>query len=468
MAETTPELQQALRALPGVDTVLEALDTRIADWNLAPRLVTAKVRAYIEAERQRILARYPSQKSSDEIIQSIADALSVVASQRLRGVINGTGVILHTNLGRSPLSAEAVKRVVGAAGTYSNLEFDLALGKRGSRGSYLEASLACVCGAEAATIVNNCAAGLILVLQELLSPEKCEVIVSRGELVEIGGGFRIPEILETRGAKLREIGTTNRTRAADYIRAIGPESALIMKVHQSNFYQEGFIEEASLEELVSLGKEHEIPVVFDLGSGALFATETQASIPHEPTVNEAIATGADLVCFSGDKLLGGPQAGVIVGKQEMIARLKRNPMFRALRCDKMVIAAMQETVEAYLSEPENPQLAHSEFMRTPIEQLEERAQRITNEVDASQITLGAGASRCGGGTMPKAEIPSITIDIKPKSLSLEAAAEKLRLGRHAVIGYVINDVLKIDLRTVFSYQDSNIVEALNDLIKADA
>lgn len=462
------EYEQALRRLPAVDRVLQALADHPATGLLPRSLVTTMVRRELDQRRTDIRAGLASDDGPSEIITGLERRIDTLSRQRLRGVINGTGVVLHTNLGRSPLSEAAVQRVVEVAGGYSNLEFDLAAGERGRRGAFLEAALAEVCGAEAATVVNNCAAALILILRHLARPPHAEVIISRGELIEIGGGFRIPEILETSGARLREVGTTNRTRPSDFKAAIGAETGLLMKVHRSNFYQEGFVEEPSLADLVGLGQEHEIPVVFDLGSGAVDNTEEYAALPHEPTVAEALAEGADLVCVSGDKLLGGPQAGIIAGRSELIADLKRNPLFRALRCDKMVFAALQETILAYLKNPAAPAVPPAELLAIPSSALEARAAVMVEKLDSDQVRVGTGTSRCGGGTMPKAAVPSVTLEIKPAHLSVDQAARHLRLGESPVVAFVSEGILKIDLRTVLPRQDAMLIGALQDLLRVDA
>ncbi|MEM9159732.1 MAG: L-seryl-tRNA(Sec) selenium transferase, partial [Verrucomicrobiota bacterium] len=379
-------------------------------------------------------------------------------------VINGTGVLIHTNLGRSPLGAKAVEKVAEIAGGYSNLEFDLNTGERGRRGAFLERCLALQCGAEAATAVNNCAAALVLMLRELAPASRPEVVISRGELIEIGGGFRIPEILESSGACLKEVGTTNRTKIEDFAKAIGSATGILMKVHRSNFYQEGFVEEPSLEDLVSLGREHRIPVVLDLGSGALVSTEELAAIPHEEMITEALRAGVDLVCISGDKLLGGPQAGVIAGREDLIRRLKKNPLFRALRCDKMIFAALEESVMTYLEASEKPDLRLLKMLGESCDALKERAVAIVEQLATLKVECGEGVSRCGGGTMPKAEIPSITLDIRLKSIGLSVAAKQLRMRKTPVVAYVSDDCLKIDLRTVSPEQDGEVVEALKDLL----
>lgn len=455
---------EALRNLPAVERILQEIDRGSRGNALARPLVTSIVREAIALRRERILSGGGQTESFEEILDSISSELVNLERSRLRGVINGTGVLLHTNLGRSPLGRAALDSVVEVAGGYSNLEFDLSEGERGKRGAFLERCLALSCGGEAATVVNNCAAALILILRHLASPNHPEVLISRGELIEIGGGFRIPEIMESSGASLHEVGTTNRTKISDYEKAIGPETGMLLKVHRSNFYQEGFVEEPKLEELVALGREREMPVVLDLGSGALVNTETVADIPHEMTIVEALKAGVDLVCISGDKLLGGPQAGIIAGKREYVNALKRNPLFRALRCDKMVFAALEESAVAYLETPENPSVVLLDLLRENLDTLRSRAEVIVSEFDESAVRIGEGKSRCGGGTMPKAEIPSIAIELKPKGLGPAEAARRLRTGAIAVVPYIAGDVLKIDLRTVLPTQDKDLGKALAELL----
>src|SRR4029077_2537769 len=268
-------------------------------------------------------------------------------ASRLQSVINGTGIVIHTNFGRAPLSSEAMHALSEIGAAYSNLEYDLAKGERGERGFYVESALALLCEAEGATVVNNCAAALLLIVQHFTRkagrprPQLArrgevalEVVISRGELVQIGGGFRISEILEASGAKLREVGATNKTTLEDYARAVGPETAMILKVHRSNFFMSGFVESPSSNQISALAKKHRIPFVEDLGSGAMIATESLGITEHEPTPGDVLKAGADLVCFSGDKLFGGPQAGIIAGRKRFVTALKREPLFRALRCDK--------------------------------------------------------------------------------------------------------------------------------------
>jgi L-seryl-tRNA(Ser) seleniumtransferase len=329
----------SLRAIPAVEKVLQSLGPA----ELPRPAVVAVVR--------RVLATLRSEKvipDFDAVLARIRGALDDLRRSKIQPVINGTGIIVHTNLGRSPLGPAVVATLASIAANYNNLEYDLTGGERGSRAAYLEHNLALLCGAEAATVVNNCAAALILILRHFAGGERNEVILSRGELVQIGGGFRIPDILEASGARLREIGTTNKTALADYAKAIGSRTALILKVHRSNFFMSGFVESPSTEDIAALARKRRIPFVEDLGSGAMVATEKLAAIEHEPTPAEVLKRGVDLVCCSGDKLLGGPQAGLIAGRAKFVAALKREPFFRALRCDKLILAALQTTVDNYL------------------------------------------------------------------------------------------------------------------------
>ncbi len=427
----------AQRSIPSVEKLLQAL----GDSALPRPVVLALIR--------RQLADLRAEKRSvefDLLLQEIRAALDDLRLTRIQPVINGTGIIIHTNLGRAPLGPAAVESLRAVASGYSNLEFDLASGSRGARAHYLEHSLALVSGAEAATVVNNCAAALVLILRHF-TRKKPEVIISRGELIQIGGGFRIPEIMEASGARLREVGTTNRTVLDDYAQAIGPETAMILKVHRSNFFMTGFVESAGTAELGRLARAKKVPFVEDLGSGALIATD-----PPEPTPAEMLKRGADLVCFSADKLMGGPQAGIIAGKARLVAALKREPFFRALRCDKLVLSALQATVEAYLSGAEKTLPVH-EMIALTNEQLTARAESIAAAA-GPHVAIGRGQSQIGGGTMPQVTIPSVTLEL-PESWST-----RLRRRTPAIVGYIERGKLKLDLRTIFPTQDEEIVRAL--------
>lgn len=447
-----------LRAIPSVEKVLQALGS----LDLPRPAATAVVRRELAALRAEPTAAVPAFDAIVARARAAADRLRI---SRLQPVINATGIPLHTNLGRAPLPPTAVAALTALAANYNTLEYDLATGERGSRAAYLEHNLALAVGAEAATVVNNCAAALVLMLRHFTRRAKKEVVISRGELVQIGGGFRIPDILEASGARLREVGTTNQTIAADYAAALGPGTALILTVHRGNFYQEGFTGSPDPAELAALARRRRVPLAEDLGSGALVATERWAAIGHERTPAEALRSGVDLVCFSGDKLLGGPQAGIIAGKARLVAALKREPFFRALRCDKLVLGALEATVDLYLSgrEQEIPVLA---MLRINSDDLRARAETILAALAGLPLSakLGETVARVGGGAMPRAKLPSITVDLYPTAdLPLGLIAARLRSGAPPVVGYIAGDRFRLDLRTVFPPQDETLLAGIRAL-----
>ncbi len=442
-----------LRAIPAVEKVLQALQ----DTGLPRPVVVAIVRRELAALRKgRHVPEF------DAVLAALRMKLVAFRHSRLQPLINGTGILVHTNLGRSPLGAAVEETLRSLAANYNNLEYDLGGGERGGRAGYVEYNLALLCGAEAATVVNNCAAALVLVLRHFAVPPKREVVISRGELVQIGGGFRVPEILEASGATLREVGTTNKTSAADYSKAIRKETALILKVHRSNFFMGGFVESPSTEELAALARKKRVPFVEDLGSGAMVATESLAALEHEPTPAEVLKRGVDLVCCSGDKLLGGPQAGIIAGKAKRVAALKRDPFFRALRCDKLILGALQTTVDLYLDGTAHDSVPVLAMLRASNDGLRERAQGLLAALASAPLTarIGEGKAQIGGGTLPRSVIPSVTLDVQPQRLALEEFAARLRAGTPPVIGYVSAGAFKIDLRTVFQRQDEELARAL--------
>lgn len=455
--------------IPAVEKLLHALDSSERPLPPLPRpLVTEQVRAEVSELRERVKTGETEVAEFVAIVADLQQALESIHRSRIHPVINGTGVIIHTNLGRSPLSRRAADAIRDSALYYSNIELNLDSGKRGKRGGFLEQCLARVCEAEAATVVNNCASALVIILRLLANGERNEVVISRGELVEIGGGFRVPEIMETSGAKLREVGATNKVSLRDYEAAIGPRTGMLLKVHRSNFYMEGFVDEPTTEELVELGHRHGLPVVEDLGSGAMLATDSLAPIPHEPTAAEVIKRGVDLVCVSGDKLFGGPQAGIIAGKADLVAGIKEEPFFRALRCDKLILTGLQAVATEYLSTESGslPDLPLVRMLSTSCDDdLRPRAENILAAVDSPRLTIGEGISRCGGGTMPKARIPSVTIDIRPDDMSLAKLAKLLRLGQPAIMGYTSEDCYRLDLRTIFPEQDRFVTEHLIQCLK---
>jgi L-seryl-tRNA(Ser) seleniumtransferase len=449
-----------LRAIPSVDKILQALgDTRLP----APVVVHA-VRGHLQKLR--------SQKTipnADAIVASIRSGLERLRASRITPVINATGVLVHTNLGRAPLAEDSIRALTSVGANYSTLEYNVSDGARGGRAPYLEHALAILylehalailCGAEAATVVNNNAAALVLILEYFCRAEASEVIISRGELLQIGGGFRIPDILEARGARLREVGTTNQTSVSDYVRAITRNTALIMKVHRSNFFMGGFVDAPSTEELAALSRKKRVAFVEDLGSGAMVATETVEGVEHEPTPAEVLKRGVDLVCFSGDKLFGGPQAGIIAGRKKMVESLKREPLFRALRCDKLILSALESTVDAYLrGDARMPVL---EMMRADIDGLRTRAERIVGALDGRPLRVRVAASRAqiGGGTLPRSAMSSITIEVTHPTLGAQALAALLRRQPEPVIAYVGRGSMKLDLRTIFPHQDAAVIRAL--------
>ena len=398
----------------------------------------------------------------ESIMALVRRSLDELRASKLQPIINGTGIVIHTNFGRAPLPRDAICPLDGIGSGYSNLEYDLAAGERGRRGSYVETALGLLCEAEAATVVNNCAAALVLIVRHF-TRTKTDVVISRGELVQIGGGFRIGEIIEATGAKLREVGATNKTTVNDYARAIGANTAMILKVHRSNFFMSGFVESPSPEEISALAQKKRIPFIEDLGSGAVVATEELGIAEHEPTPAEALKSGVDLVCFSGDKLFGGPQAGIIAGKKRLVAALKREPLFRALRCDKLCLAALQSTVDLHLNQATAgiPALA---LLQIPEDELRARAAEICDQLSKKctslQIAIGRGAAKAGGGTLPKSTMPSVTIDIVPKNSSLADFAATLRAWNPPVIGYIAGDRFKLDLHTIFPQQDDLVVEVI--------
>lgn len=462
-----------MRSLPSVEKLLQELDPK--DFHPVPRPVVADlVRREVAALRETV--RTTSQPLAEgEALAAVTHAVLQLRSSRLQPVINATGVLIHTNLGRSPVGARAADALRAIATSYNNLELDLPTGQRGRRAGYLEQLLATLTEAPAAVAVNNCASALVLILKSLLSGEKNEMIVSRGELVEIGGGFRIPEIMEASGAVLVEVGATNKTRIEDYERAIGERTAAILKVHRSNFWLGGFTGEPTTEELAELADGSGIPLVEDLGSGAVMQTDALAPIEHEPTPMEVLGKGVGLVCFSGDKLLGGPQSGIIAGRAELVAAVKQEPFFRAVRCDKLILTVLQETVSEYLAargegadggkRQDLPDIPVVRALATTVGELRERARAIVDRLAQTapgiEVEVIDTVARTGGGTMPRSEIPSVGLVLKhPKYAKAERVAEQLRQGSPPVVGYVEEDALRLDLRTVFPQQDDALVEAI--------
>src|SRR5947207_15799637 len=442
---------ESRRKIPSVDKVV----CEIGNCDLPRRVIVDVVRH--ELGLLRAEKKVPNFSGVMSRIRKAIDALQLA---KIQPVINGTGIIIHTNFGRAPLGPALIESLTAIGPSYTNLEYDLTSGERGHRASYLEHNLALLCAAEATTVVNNCAAALLLILRHFTA-KKTEVIISRGELIQIGGGFRIPEILEAGGAKLREVGTTNKTSVKDYARALGPDTALILKVHRSNFFMGGFIESPGTDALAKLARSKSVPFVEDLGSGAIVATEKLGAMEHEPRPNETLSSGVDLVCFSADKLFGGPQAGIIAGKRRHIAALKREPFFRALRCDKLILTALQATVDLYLAgkSSELPVLA---MLEVTSDELRIRAERLLEQIRdlPLHIAVGEGKAQIGGGSLPRSVILSVSLDLRPKTISLENHATRLRRGTPPIVGYIAGGKFKLDLRTIFPRQDAGVVSAL--------
>ena len=462
----SPDQADLLRRIPSVDELLAqprlaSLAKRV-DRNLlveVTRAALTDLRTKITAESSVALAAL----DPASLQENISELVERILSRSLQPVINATGVILHTNLGRAPLTAAAVEEFRLAATQYSNLEYDLQAGARGKRDVHTAQLLERLTGAEAAVVVNNCAAAVLLVLAALAKGG--EAIVSRGELIEIGDGFRIPEIMAESGAALREVGTTNRTRLADYENAINENTRLLLRVHPSNFTITGFAEKPALEELVALSRRSGLPLVEDLGSGCLVDL-SEAGIT-EPVVRHSIESGVSLVMFSGDKLLGGPQAGIIAGKKELVSRVRRHPLFRALRVDKLTIAALEATLGAYLrgAIDEIPALR---MIRLSAHELKRRAENFLRELTPElplgevELEIADGASLAGGGSTPAQSLPSKIIRIASARYSAAQLEQRLRRAPAgvSVIARVEDDRLVLDLRTVFSEQEPLLLRTL--------
>ncbi len=414
------------------------------------------LRLVLEQARADLLGGSPHPPpSSEELIARAAGLLAEQGRPRLRPAINATGIVLHTNLGRAPLAEAAVEAVVAVARGYSNLEFDLSAGIRGSRTQGIEPWLTALTGAEAGLAVNNAAAAVLLALSALAGgalaggSEGGDVIVSRGELVEIGGGFRIPDVIRQGGARLVEVGTTNKTRIADYADAITPRTRMLLKVHQSNYRIVGFTAAASMAELSALARTHGLVLMQDLGSGALVDLR-RFGLPHEPTVQEALAAGADIVAFSGDKLLGGPQAGLLVGRAATLAPLRRHPLLRAVRLDKMSLAALEATLRLYGNiDAAVTQIPVLRMLGQEEATLQARAQKLCDWLgDAIAATSEASTGYAGGGTLPDTVIPSQAVALLPEALTAETLAARLRLRHPAVVGRLSGGRLLLDMLTV--------------------
>jgi L-seryl-tRNA(Ser) seleniumtransferase len=443
-----------LRAMPPVDECLRRAQAHPPLAGLSQPYLKALVTRAQAAMRIAIVGGKSEVTTREDIIRRVIGEVARAAATdepALKSVVNATGVVLHTNLGRAILPETAIKAIENAARSAVNLEFDLEGGGRGDRDALVESELCALTGAEAATVVNNNAAAVLLALTAIA--EEREVIVSRGELIEIGGSFRLPDVMARSGALLREVGTTNRTHPRDYEDAIGPATALLLKVHPSNYRVVGFTSEVTLEELVEIGRARGIRVMEDLGAGALIDMSAYG-LPREPIVAERIAAGVDLVSFSGDKLLGGPQAGIVVGKRDIIAKLKGNALKRALRCDKLTLAALSATLRLYLRSGNlTGELPTLRFLIRPLAEMKQMAPRgrdiLLERLGANfQCEIIESTSQIGSGALPTEELPTIAIRVTHPSISANTIADIFRRAKPAIIGRIADDAFQLDLRTI--------------------
>ncbi|MBI2878052.1 MAG: L-seryl-tRNA(Sec) selenium transferase [Candidatus Tectomicrobia bacterium] len=473
--------REQLRSLPSVDELLQKLNALEGPRMRSHQRMVASIREVLEGMRRSILQADTLSRleeidlSADHLLQQVRWQVAHQESPSLKRVINATGIILHTNLGRALLPQAALAQMVSIGQYYSNLEYDLPSGERGSRHSHVEGLLRRLTGAEAALVVNNNAAAVLLSLDTLAQGR--EVIVSRGQLVEIGGSFRIPDILKTSGGRLVEVGTTNKTRLEDYRAALTPETALLLKVHTSNFRVVGFTAEVSGEELVALGRQHGLPVVEDLGSGN-FIDLTRYGLSAEPTVQEVIQDGVDLVTFSGDKLLGGPQAGVILGRRDLVGRIKKNPLTRALRIDKLTLAALESTLRLYLDEemavrqiPTLRMLTLSpQALQERCELLLQRVHRLNGQGSSGESTplevrILDEHSQAGGGSLPLEQMPTRVLALRSSRASSETLERLFRDNEPPILGRLHKDCLYLDLRTVQEEEEEELLWAIDRVIQ---
>lgn len=458
------EIQEKLKALPKVDVLLQSEQAQSL-MNRASRIrLTLALRSALDAQRTAI--RTGEQQIYDDALlwQAVETEIAGQHKCSLRRIINGTGIVLHTNLGRAPLSSVALDAIVDTAAGYSNVEFDTETGKRGSRYSHVDSLFREITGAEAALVVNNNAAAVMLVVNTLARDG--EVVTSRGELVEIGGSFRIPEVVERSEAELVEVGTTNKTRVQDFERVITENTRMLLKVHPSNYRVTGFTEETPRDQFVSLANDRGLWAVEDLGSGALVNTAS-ADLPHEPTPQEVLASGMHIVTFSGDKLLGGPQAGIIVGRTDAIDRMKQNPLLRALRMDKLTLAALEATLREYLDSDRAWQTVPVlSMLQADINGLRERAvqlRELLGEIKGLHADVIEGISYSGGGALPDEVMPSWVVALDSRTHKLDALAEQLRKQTIPIVGRIQNDRLQLDVRTLFDHDFPVIADSLRRL-----
>ena len=460
---------QLYRNIPKVDVLLEMEIIQLLIEQYGRETVMEAIREEMEALRAFIGACEEEEKivrQIQDLPQQIVRHVERLHTPNMRMVINGTGTILHTNLGRAPISQEHVSKLADIVTSYSNLEYNLEAGKRGERYSHFEKLLCKLTGAEAAMAVNNNAAAVMLILSSMAKGG--EVIVSRGELVEIGGKFRIPDVMEQSGASLVEVGTTNKTHYSDYEEAITENTKALLKVHTSNYRIVGFTDTVTIDDLVPLAKEHDLPIIEDLGSGVLIDL-SKYGLTYEPTVQDSIRKGADVVCFSGDKLLGGPQAGIIIGKKKYIDQMKKNQLTRALRIDKFTATVLELVLQEYLSEEKAIQNIPVLRMITETEEeVAHRAQNLKRMLRRAGLAAEFGLEKCesqiGGGSLPLERIPSMAVTIKPEKMSVPQLEEKMRHLEVPIIPRTANDTIYLDVRTIETRWFKKITEMLGELL----
>jgi L-seryl-tRNA(Ser) seleniumtransferase len=441
-----------LRSLPGVDTLIQTREIRSFFGYFGRPLTVEAVRTALAIYRSRLIAGEDAPSHSD-IVNLVSRQLRDWVTPTLKPVINATGVILHTNLGRAPLGNAAFEAIYKTNRVYNTLEYDIERGTRGSRTIHTEAMLTHLTGAEAALVVNNNAAAVMLALTALANRRR--VIIARSQLVEIGGGFRIPEVMKLSGARLVEVGTTNRVHVADFENALSEPAALLLRVHHSNYQIVGFTSEPELSEIVAVGQRYGVPVLDDLGSGTLLDT-SRYGLTHEPTVQESIAAGADLVCFSGDKLLGGPQAGIIVGRADLISKIKKHPFARAVRADKLALAALTGTLDYYLRDEAEQEIPVWQMISLPIEKIRTRAEHWQKELKLGEVI--PSQSTIGGGSLPGQTLPTFVLAIDKDQPN--QVLSRLRSHTVPIIARIENDRVVLDPRTVLTEQDGSLMVGL--------
>ncbi len=458
--------QKQLKSLPSVDELLK--NDRVRAWlEEAPRKFVIKaLRNAVSEKREDILQGKATDLPVKEILSLARAILDTLTSYSLRPVINATGVVLHTNIGRAPLSKKAVHNITTVAEGYSNLEYNLIKGERGKRYSHLTAIIKELTSAEEAIVVNNNASAVLLCLSALAKGG--EVVISRGELVEIGGSFRVPEILEQSGAKLREVGTTNKTHLRDYKNALNDHTSMILKVHQSNYKIIGFTSETDIESLAELTKERGFPLMFDLGSGCLLDL-TPYGVHSEPTVQEIVKKGVDILTFSGDKLLGGPQGGIIVGKKKYIETIRNHPLARAVRIDKLTLAALEATFMDYADmERAKQSIPTLRMLLQDLESIKERAQKILSGLEKNDpkadLSLLEDTSQAGGGSLPETEFPTCAVSVKPHEISINRLERNLRKASPPIVARIRDNALLLDARTIGENEIESVIKALKEAL----